>query len=285
MRKNKIGVLISLNLDSALTHDLFSRILDSFKSYCEQNGYIIVFINVSPKYLVRHSIVDQVKSEELDGIFIATGNYEQPEIRELFEEDIPIVTVDYQHNRVISVASDNESGIKGLVDYVVNDQNHRRIAYISGDSESPVSQTRLKAFISTCERLGVEIKRDYICESRFRDIRLVARRTEELINLQVPPTCIFFPDDFSAIGGINVIRNRGLDVPKDISFCGYDGVNLVSYLDPQICTVVQDTETMGITSAKEMIKMIESESVGDGRVLTIPTKLQYGHTVARLQKV
>ena len=43
MSKRKIGILISVNLDSALTHDLFSRVLDSFKTYCEQNGYILSF--------------------------------------------------------------------------------------------------------------------------------------------------------------------------------------------------------------------------------------------------
>lgn len=281
----KIGVLIHLNLDSALTHDLFSRILDSFKTYCEQNGYLITFINVSPKYLVRHSIVEQVRSEKLAGVFIATGNYETPEIRELFEQSIPIVTIDYPYDSVVSISSDNQNGIRELVNYVINEQNHRRLAYISGDADSPVSQVRLKTFLATCESLGCDVKREYICESRYRDIRMVARRTEELLNLEVSPTCIFFPDDFSAIGGINVIRNRGLDVPKDISFCGYDGVNIVSFLDPQICTVVQDTESMGLTSAKELIRMIDTGTIGNGKVITIPTKVQYGHTVSKLLKV
>ena len=44
MSNKKIGILISVNLDSALTHDLFSRVLDSFKTYCEQSGYILSFI-------------------------------------------------------------------------------------------------------------------------------------------------------------------------------------------------------------------------------------------------
>ena len=110
----------------------------------------------------------------------------------------------------------------------------------------------------------------------------MARRTEELLNLDVPPTCIFFPDDFAAIGGINVIRNRGLDVPKDISYCGYDGVSLVSLFDPQICTVMQDTEAMGHTAAKQMLRMIENNETGHGEEIVIPTRIQYGHTVSQL---
>lgn len=279
MESKKIGVLISINLDSALTHDLFSRVLDSFKTYCEQNGYILSFINSTAKYLVKRSIMEQVEEDGLDGVFVATGNYDSPEILSLLSSDTPIVTIDYKTEKSVSISSDNEMGIKELVKYVIAERNHKKLAFISGDSDSPVSQLRLRKFLSTTEEFGVEIPREYICESRFRDVRLVARRTEELLNLDNPPTCIFFPDDFSAIGGINVIHNRGLDVPKDISFCGYDGVNLVSYLDPQICTVVQDTEQMGITAAKELIKLMDNDNTNRGTEIIIPTRIQHGHTV------
>lgn len=282
MEKKKIGILISVNLDSALTHDLFSRILDSFKTYSEQSGYTLSFINSTNKYLVKHSIVDQVAEDEMSGVFIATGNYEAPEIKELLDSDTPTVTIDYKSPKSVSVSSDNVMGIKELVKYVIEERHHKRLAFISGDAESPVSQLRLKQFLATAEEFGVSIPREYICESRFRDMRLVARRTEELLNLEIAPTCIFFPDDFSAIGGINVIHNRGLDVPKDISFCGYDGVNLVSFLDPQICTVVQDTENMGVTAAKELIKLMEEGRPGDGSEIIIPTRIQHGHTVSLL---
>ena len=282
MSNKKIGILISVNLDSALTHDLFSRVLDSFKTYCEQSGYILSFINTTTKFLAKHPIVEQVADDEMAGVFIATGNYDLPEIKQLLESDTPTVTIDYKSPKSISVSSDNEMGIKELVKYVIEERHHKRLAFISGDAESPVSQLRLKKFLATAEEFGVTIPREYICESRFRDMRLVARRTEELLNLELAPTCIFFPDDFSAIGGINVIHNRGLDVPKDISFCGYDGVNLVSFLDPQICTVVQDTESMGVTAAKELIKLMEEGRPGDGSEIIIPIKIQHGHTVSLL---
>ena len=35
-----------------------------------------------------------------------------------------------------------------------------------------------------------------------------------------------YPDDTAAIGGINVIRSRGLRIPEDISIAGYDGTRV-----------------------------------------------------------
>ena len=73
-----------------------------------------------------------------------------------------------------------------------------------------------------------------------------------------------------------------MEVPKDISYCGYDGISLVGLWDPQLATVVQDTETMGVTAARELIRMIRDHETGDGSEIIIPTKLQIGHTVAQM---
>ena len=54
--------------------------------------------------------------------------------------------------------------------------------------------------------------------------------TSELLDLKDPPTCILYPDDFSALGGINEIHERGLRIPDDISIAGYDGLTFARIL-------------------------------------------------------
>ncbi|SCY54129.1 transcriptional regulator, LacI family [Lachnospiraceae bacterium XBB2008] len=279
---NRIGILLSDILGAGLTHDLFLRIVDSFKNYAESEKYVLTFLNAAPRYMIDHTFVDQVKEGDLSGVFIPNATFDLPEVQALFKTEIPIVTIDYKNDNAVCISSDNDNGIKDLVNYVCVEKNHKNVAYISGDPESEVAKLRLRTFKSTCEEIGVTVNPEYIRESRFRDIRDVTRKTEELLNLPVPPTCIFFPDDYSAIGGINVIHNRGLEVPKDISYCGYDGVNLVGLWDPQLATVVQDTDTMGITAARELIRLITEGRTGDGSEIVVPTKLQVGHTVGQI---
>ena len=282
MSTNRIGVLLNDILGSGLTHDLFSRILESFKNYCEQEGYIIFFLNAQPKYLINHTFLDQIKELDCSGVFIPNITFDMPEVQAIYKAGIPAVNIDFKTEGAVSVASDNQNGIIELVNYVCNEKKHSKIAYISGDPESEVAKIRLETFKAACKKCKIEIPEKYIRESRFRDIRDVTRKTEELLNMPDPPTCIFFPDDYSAIGGINVIHNRGLDVPRDISYCGYDGVNLVSLWDPQLATVVQDTDTMGVTAARVLIELMSTGKSGDGSEVLIPTKLQIGHTVKQL---
>jgi DNA-binding LacI/PurR family transcriptional regulator len=231
---------------------------------------------------MTHTFIDQVREDEYAGVFIANIPYDMPEVTALFKADIPVVNIDYKTEGAISITSDNINGINDLINYICIEKKHKKIAYISGDPESEVSKTRLRVFKEALANNGIEVRSAYIRESRFRDIRDVTRKTEELLNLPDPPTCILFPDDYAAIGGINVIHNRGLEVPKDISYCGYDGISLVGLWDPQLATVVQDTETMGVTAARELIRLMRNGESGDGSEIVIPTKLQVGHTVSQM---
>ena len=81
--------------------------------------------------------------------------------------------------------------------------------------------------------------------------------TAELLELKDPPTCILYPDDYSALGGINEIRDRGLRIPEDISVAGYDGITVARILQPKLTTLCQDTEAIGRIAADKLIDLIE----------------------------
>lgn len=277
----KLAILLVENANSGLAHDFFARIIDAFKVQAEDRGYTISFLNTNPAYLKDHSYLDQMLQNEYDGLFIANISYGVDSIGELIERNMKIVTIDYFMPGVHGILSDNEHGIEEMMEYIIG-QGHKKIAFITGDKESYVNKCRFEKYKEMMEKNDCIMLPEYICESTYRDMRMAGRRTEELLALPVPPTCIMYSDDYAAIGGINVFRNRGLEIPKDISFCGYDGVNLVSFFDPMITTVIQDTRTMGIKAADKLIEMIETDTVGDGKCTIVPTKLQQGNTVKRI---
>ena len=69
----------------------------------------------------------------------------------------------------------------------------------------------------SCEDNGVSVPKEYVCEATFRDVAKAYKQTEELLQLENPPSCIIYPDDFAAFGGINAINDNGLRIPEDIS--------------------------------------------------------------------
>ncbi len=98
------------------------------------------------------------------------------------------------------------------------------------------------------------------------------------------PTCIFYPDDFSALGGINAIREAGVQIPEDISAAGYDGIKAVTTLEPQLTTIVQATDQIGERAAKKLISLIEKPKTTIIEQVIIQGTLQEGKTIADLNQ-
>lgn len=276
-----LGILFDDEASNGLTHDFFASVLNGFKNQAEEQGYDITFINTRKDNPHKTSYLKRVQDRNIQGVGIICINFQDPEVKELISSDVPVVTIDEPLDGVISVLSDNAQGIKNLV-YHISGMGHTKIAYIHGNMNS-VTQVRLKNFKEACEKLGITVPDEYIRQSFFRDINKTAFETEALLRLPDPPTCIIFPDDYAAIGGINILKAYGMVIPDDISVAAYDGIDIPSRYDPQITTVKQDMEGMGRTAAEKLIKLIETpEEITDFSDVMIETKLVEGHTIKQM---
>lgn len=275
-----IGVLFADEAMSGLTHDYFSGVLDSFKRTAEEKGYDITFINSCKNRPGRMSYLEHSRYRGFDGVVLACIDFSDPEVIELVQSSIPVVTIDYLFNNRTAVVSDNVTGMKELLEYVYS-MGHRRIAYIHG-ADSAVTTGRLTSFYRTAERLGLEIPDEYIKEAAYRSTTAAYRMTNELLDLPNPPTCILYPDDFAAFGGINAIRERGLRIPEDISVAGYDGIRAARRLEPKLTTVRQDTERIGSEAAKRLISLIDKPKTTIVEQVIVPGTVVEGKSVARI---
>lgn len=278
-RTYNIGVLFADDANSGLTHDFFSAILDSFKRTVEAQGYDITFINASRQSGM--SYLDHCRYRGFDGVMAACVDFRDAEVIELAESNIPLVTIDHVFNRRTSIVSDNVGGMRQLLKYIY-ECGHRRIAYIHG-LESAVTRSRLASFYQTAADLGLEIPDEYILEAPYRDTEGTAVMTRKLLSLKTPPTCILYPDDFSAFGGMNAVREMNLKIPEDVSIAGYDGIRIGRHIEPELTTIRQDTEAIGKCAAEKLVELIENPQNCEVERVVIAGSVYRGGTVAKLE--
>ena len=281
-RTYNLGVLFVDEAMSGLTHDYFSYVLDSFKRTAEQKGFDITFINCCKKRKNRMTYLEDSRYRGFEGVVIACIDFDDPDVKDLVESGIPVVTIDHAFENHISVVSDNRNGMKDLLEYIYR-KGHRRIAYIHG-ADSSVTKNRISSFFETAEKLGLNLPDSYIQEAPYRDTETAYEKTEILLALSNPPTCILYPDDFAALGGMRAIRHAGLKIPDDISIAGYDGTRTIEYMEPQLTTLKQDTVRIGQTAAEQLIGLIEGTRSGAGRQYLITGSLLEGCTVRDLNQ-
>lgn len=275
-----IGVLFVEETHSGLTHSYFSKVLDSFKVAAEEKGYDITFLNRNRTGNERMTYLEHCRYRGFDGVLIACVNFEDEQVAQLISSDIPIVTIDRSCNERMSVVSDNIAGQQELVRYIY-EMGHRKIAYIHG-RDSAVTRQRLGCFEQMMEQYGISVPEEYILEADYCDAKKTAECTTKLLALKERPTCIMFPDDFAAYGGINAIKAAGLEIPSDISVTGYDGIALAQMIEPKMTTVEQDTARLGQLAAEKLVSLIEEKQQTRIETHMVKGRLVEGETVRKL---
>lgn len=279
-KTQNIGVLFADEAQSGLTHDYFSFVLDSFKRAIEAKGYDLTFVNADQTRPNRMTFLEHCRYRGFDGVMIACVQFETPEVMDLVKSGIPYVSIDYPYNPKNTIMSDNKTGIVELVKHIYA-CGHRRIAFIHG-YDSAVTRERLNNFNQVCKELNLEIPPEYIREAPYRSTEIAAKETEILLDMDTPPTCIIYPDDFAAFGGFNAIHEKGLSIPDDISVAGYDGIRIGRHIEPQLTTIRQNTQALGYEAAERLIALIEKPETVPDETLVISGLLVEGKSVGKI---
>ncbi len=274
-RTYNLGVIFHQHMASGLTHEYFASLLNSFKVEAERQDYEITFINnCSRTYL------DHCRYRQCDGIMLACSNFANPEVLELAQSEIPMVSVDYAFDHRTAILSDNIQDMSNLIRYV-HDKGHRKIAFIHGE-DTVVTRKRLASFYQTCSALDLHVPTGYVKPAKYHDPPTSTQATRELLNLNDPPTCILYPDDFAYVGGMNEIEHRGLSIPEDISVVGYDGIYLSQVLRPKLTTLYQDSERIGKEAAVELIEAIQNPKIYIPKQIIVKGEILKGESVKQL---
>lgn len=278
-RTYNIGVLYADGSNSGLTHDYFMQILDSFKRSVEEHGYDLTFVNASRGGKDNKTYLEHCRFRGFDGVIAAVVDFANPQVEELICSEIPSVTINFEYEGQTAVMNDDAQGMRELFRYVYG-RGHRKIAYVHSFPEM-VTRARIEAFTEEAASCGVNVPEEYMPESQFRDAKGAAVATKKLMELPVPPTCILYPDDLAAIGGMNAARSMGLRIPEELSVVGFDGLPVGRCLEPQLTTLWQDTERIGSTAAAQLIRLIEQPRTAKRGRFVIPGVLYEGGTVGR----
>lgn len=275
-----LGVLYMDSSNQSLRNEYFAHILASFKEKVAKRGYDITFIehNIGNR---KMSYLEHCRHRNFDGICIAcVAEFNDPEILELVNSDIPIVVIDHVFSGAISILSDNINGMKELIQYII-DQGHKNVAFIHG-TKSTVTHNRLVSFYNILKENNIPVKEEYILEGEYRSVSTTEKLVEQLLDLPERPTCIIAPDDYSALGILNVASRRGLRIPEDLSVAGFDGIPFTEVLEPKLTTVRQDVDRIGAEAAKQLINLIESPMTTSLESICLQTQLIKGGTVKKL---
>ena len=278
-RTYDIGVIFEDKTGAGFQHQYFATIISGIQKVAFSKGYEMTF--VSGDSTKNYDYYAHALARNYDGVCLLSCDYTSTGIKSLVNSEIPTVSLDYFYDIEHSaVMSDYSAGINELLEYVIS-MGHKKIAMIHGE-KTWVTEQRVEAFKKVCADHGITVPDEYFAEGLYHDPVTSSAATEVFLSLPEPPTCIFYPDDYAALGGIRELSGRGLKPGQDISIVGYDGIKLTSMMIPPLTTYEQNGEEIGRTMAEALLAKIENPAEFTPKKEMVTGRLIKGGTVVKL---
>ncbi|MBB5685300.1 LacI family DNA-binding transcriptional regulator [Sphingobium boeckii] len=155
------------------------------------------------------------------------------------------------------VASNDREAVREATQYLI-DEGHKRIAWISGPHGFRSARERRLGFEDALGAAKIPLHRSMVADGNYTfDTGVLA--AERLLDLSPRPTAIFAANDEMATGVLYAARQRGLDVPRDLSILGFDDTPTAGHIWPPLTTVRWPIVSMARAAAMKLLA-----GVGDG---------------------
>lgn len=195
--------------------------------------------------------------QRIDGLIIISLAPDDDDVRYFASAGMPTVLVDADHSQLNRVIVEDVKGGRLATQHLI-DQGHRKIAYISDPLNSPFnftsSRDRCVGYRDALKQAGIPFRPEYHRQGEHGHYQAKVM-TEQLLDLDDPPTAIFAASDTQAMGTLEALRGRGLRCPEDIAVVGYDDIEVAEYLG--LTTIRQPLYESGLRGVELLLGAIE----------------------------
>lgn len=244
-----------------LTHYYFSSVLSGVLDTVSDQGYAVMVALSSENYEREREICSQLDADRVCGVLVslAKTTYNYDHFRTLIDKHIPIIFYDRICTGVEAsrVVVDDYQGAFNAVTHLI-ETGCRRIAFYGMKEELEIAKNRYNGYRDALLKAG--IKPDptlrFVADNREHAERI----TPGILNRADAPDGFFAVNDDTAIGILYAAKRMGLNVPDDVSICGFTNGQRAVACDPMLTTVEQRGHEVGRQAAMILMDKVEGRS-------------------------
>jgi LacI family transcriptional regulator len=139
-------------------------------------------------------------------------------------------------------------------------QGYKRIAHISGPRHLKNFHDRSRGYIDALQAHDMEVDHSLICSGNV-SIESGREGTRQLLSLAHPPDAIFATEDFTALGVIKELKEKGIKIPEEFGVVGFANESFGEHITPTLSTVDQQTIGMGRSALNLLLDIIEKRDI------------------------
>jgi LacI family transcriptional regulator len=263
-RSYTIGVLVP-----DLTNPLFPPIVRGIQDRLEAAGYTPLIANTDNDRERERNDFEAMLARQVDGVITATARLDHVMLDEMTAAGLPIVLVNrrLEDGELPSATADDREGVRLAVAHLV-ELGHTRIAYAGGPLEVSTGHLRHAGFVAAMAHAGLA---PTLVRSGAAFTEPEGRRLcQEIVGSGA--TAVVAGNDLMALGCYDVLAERGLSCPDDISVVGFNAMPFSERFNPPLTTIGIPHYEIGSAAADLLLERLQ-EPAGPVRHVVLPPTL------------
>lgn len=272
-----IGVIVPF-----FTRPAFVERLHGVEVAVAEHNYELIIYNAETPQLRERCFREAVG--RVDGLVVVSLPPTEDDVDLIQRADVPTVLIDAHHPELSRVIIDDIKGGRLATQYLI-DCGHRKIAYISDPFDTPFnfssSRDRYIGYSNTLEEAGIPLRDEYVLQGEHGQYQ-ARLLTQQLLELNDPPTAIFAFSDTQAMGVLGALRESGVSCPDEIALVGFDDIEIAQYLG--LTTVHQPLYESGLRAFRLLLDVLEDAAPEAGpREVILPISLVERQTTSQIE--
>ncbi len=238
--------------DEIAVESFAGQIITGAHDVAWRNGSVLLVINTMRSRAVTRAALDNLADRQVDSIIFAAAGTRLVTLPPSVER-VPTILVNCftANDSLPCVLPDEVGGGRSAVRILI-DAGHTRIAYLTGTPGAWATRARLRGFREGLRQAGID-PRDQIVSAGNYQADSGYELTLALLASPHRPTALLCGNDRMALGALMALREKGVDVPGEMSLVGYDDQDaLVTRISPAITNVRLPFYDMGRWAAERM---------------------------------
>ena len=284
-QSNIVGVLLRQQrtpFSSALAYSIENTMFD--------RGYRVLLCSTNGDADREEAYLNTMLEMRVQGVIIRPSGATPRTIKQvnmLRERDIAVAFVDMKPKMaaISSVVCDNFSGGYQGMRHLL-ELGHRRIGVVAGTvaqkgGAADVGSERVRGIRQAAEDLATGVEIVYSMPFDTASSFEIGREAgEKMIKENPGLTAIFATTDMLALGVMHAAHALNMDLPRDLSILGYDGIMESAVTFPTLSTIAQPIAEMGQIAASMLIDHMRGTSKSPRQVVLENTLIQRNSTIA-----
>jgi len=257
-KTDTIGVIVP-----RLNSYFMSSVIAGIEHFANKEGYNLIISQSSESSTKEAANAKTLFNNRVDGLLasLAYDTKDLAHFEPFFKKNIPVIFFDrvMDHENSTNILIDNRKAAYEATKHLAR-QGCKRIVHITAPPQQNVYIDRLQGYKQALSDHKIKFKEeDVIIGNLSMEAGMEAADT--ILKMKTLPDGVFVSNDNCAVGCMLALKQKGIKIPEDIAFVGFNNDAVSKVIEPNLTTINYSGYEVGEVAARHLINHLTGVSI------------------------